>query len=312
MDLYNETNSIEFYNNRYKEGYMEDWPLKKKQRIMAIIKSMDLPVKGDALDYGCGNGVFSAVLKEALPDWEVFGSDISEIAIENATKRFHSCTFFTPANETFKHKKFDLIFSHHVLEHVYNIDKSCEEVALLSKPGAALLHILPCGNEGSVEYTICKKRINGIDNASQNRFFYEDPGHLRRLKSRELAQHYAPYDFKLKDAWFANQYYGALDWITNCDAEFIKFVTDGTQANGVAHKLRLSVLKYKLLLLFKAKSIERFYNKNPVNGWMGKIKVAVSKTITGYYMKKADNEWLLRSKHTNGSEMFLYFKRNQA
>ena len=113
MDLYNKSNSVEFYDDRYKQGYMENWPLKKKQRIIDIIHSMKLPVTGEALDFGCGNGVFTGVIKEALPQWKVYGVDISAVAIENAKKRYTDCNFFVLNEGSHTDKKFDFIFSHH-------------------------------------------------------------------------------------------------------------------------------------------------------------------------------------------------------
>ncbi|KJR40670.1 Methyltransferase type 12 domain protein [Candidatus Magnetoovum chiemensis] len=41
---------------------------------------------GNGLDFGCGNGVFTKVLKTALPGWNIYGCDLSDVAIENAKK----------------------------------------------------------------------------------------------------------------------------------------------------------------------------------------------------------------------------------
>ena len=51
--LYNLKQSAEFYEESYKKGYMDEWPSKKKQRLIEIIEGLQLPEKGDALDFGC-------------------------------------------------------------------------------------------------------------------------------------------------------------------------------------------------------------------------------------------------------------------
>ena len=62
--------TTEFYDNRYRGGYMDEWPADKKKRVRGVVKGLNLPGRGAALDYGCGNGEFTGVLKEALPGWE--------------------------------------------------------------------------------------------------------------------------------------------------------------------------------------------------------------------------------------------------
>jgi len=38
-----------FYDNRYSHGYMDDWDLRKKQRIFELIRELELPEFGYAL-----------------------------------------------------------------------------------------------------------------------------------------------------------------------------------------------------------------------------------------------------------------------
>src|SRR3954469_2646539 len=94
-DLHNIDKAIEFYDDRYEEGYMEEWDESKKGKVEEIIRSLDLPKKGKALDFGCGNGVFTIIIKKCLPDWDVYGVEISPTAVQNATRKFPGCNFFT-------------------------------------------------------------------------------------------------------------------------------------------------------------------------------------------------------------------------
>lgn len=92
--LYDQKQSIEFYEDRYKQGYMDEWPIEKKRKIFEVIQELPLPAKGEALDFGCGNGVLTEIIRQALPAWKIFGTDLSKKAIDNAKIRYPGCTFF--------------------------------------------------------------------------------------------------------------------------------------------------------------------------------------------------------------------------
>jgi 2-polyprenyl-3-methyl-5-hydroxy-6-metoxy-1,4-benzoquinol methylase len=61
--LYDLQRSIDLYESRYEHGYSAD----VKDRIFGIIRDLRLPEQGDALDFGCGNGVLTEVIRQALP-----------------------------------------------------------------------------------------------------------------------------------------------------------------------------------------------------------------------------------------------------
>src|SRR5262245_15363783 len=213
--LYDRRTAVAFYQERYARGYMDEWPIEKRRRVFEVIRSLELPDEGEAIDFGCGNGVGTDVIKQALPPrWKVYGTDISDIAIENAKKRYPECIFFVTDNTEFRGQKFDFLFTHHVLEHVYNLPQIFDEINDRMKDTATMLHILPCGNEGSFEQTICLLRKDGVDVHLENRFFFEDEGHLRRLTTNQLSKLCGKKDFALAKEYYSNQYYGAIDWIT--------------------------------------------------------------------------------------------------
>jgi len=221
-DLHNINSAIEFYDERYEEGYMEEWDDSKKRKVEQIIRSLNLPKRGKALDFGCGNGVFTVIIKKCLPEWDVYGVEISEVAVQNARKKFPSCNFFS-SNEASNHLHiFDFLFSHHVLEHVQNMNETLNQIDQYLKLVSGQLHIFPCGNEGSYEYNICILHKNGIERENGNRFFFEEPGHLRRLKSSEMIDLLKQRRFMLKKQFFANQVYGAINWITKAGIFNIK------------------------------------------------------------------------------------------
>ena len=70
-DLHNKEKAIDFYDARYEEGYMEEWDELKKSKVKEVLLQLNLSQKGNALDFGCGNGVFTRIIKDVLPQWEV-------------------------------------------------------------------------------------------------------------------------------------------------------------------------------------------------------------------------------------------------
>src|SRR5258705_6505115 len=221
IDLHDKKIAVEFYEDRYEKGYMEEWDDLKKIKVKQVLSQLQLPSTGKALDFGCGNGVFTRILKDALPEWEIFGVEISATAVQNASKRIPGCIFFE-ANESEKYKnQFDLLFSHHVIEHVQNLDETFETINVYLKLHSSQLHILPCGNKGSYEYDIVVSKKNGIDKEKENRFFYEEQGHLRRLTSDSFAFYEKKIGFDLKKEFYSNQVYGAINWITKTSPRFV-------------------------------------------------------------------------------------------
>jgi len=320
--LYEYAESVTFYNERYRQGYMEEWSIEKKQQIFEIVHNLQLPDTGEAIDFGCGNGILTDIIREALPSgWKIYGTDISPIAIKKAQNHYPRCNFFVK-NDTYDvTKKFDLLFTHHVLEHVYNLDLTIKEIDTYVKDDALMLHILPCGNPGSYEYFISVLHKNGINPNLENRFFFEDEGHVRRLTSDQLCYSLSQIGFVLTDDYYANQYYGAINWITQTKLRILKNVTDSTSAIDEHAKKALKKQRFRLLLIwilrYRHKSIERLLhkkNKNFQNYLMlipGIFLFACTKPMNYYIEKKSNEEWIQRKGDKNGSEMYLFFKRDK-
>jgi len=85
------------------------------------------------LEIGCGTGVYPIKLKELFSEIEYTGTDISETAIKQC-KQNSSFEFiagdFLKLNFT---KKFDLVFSHAVVDHVYDMDAFVLKIVELTK-----------------------------------------------------------------------------------------------------------------------------------------------------------------------------------
>jgi trans-aconitate methyltransferase len=318
-ELYQKEEAIDFYENRYEKGYMDEWPIEKKQRVFEILRSLPLPETGDALDYGCGNGVFTDLLRQALPKWNVYGSDISQNAVNNAKVRFPECTFFVSDNDKKSEKKFDFLFSHHVLEHVFDIEKAMSEINDYLKPQASIMHILPCGNENSFEYNFCKLRVDGMNPSMENRFFFEDEGHVRRLTTSKASDLIKVHGFSLEKDFYSNQYHGAIKWITQSSATFIKEFANPEK--GIDENAKKQLAKYRSKFLFLAnlqrpyalykdiKAIKNKQLKHYVALFAYMIPSVVSYPVTSSINAKAKKEWETNNQAKNGSEMYIFYSR---
>ncbi len=320
-ELYQKEKAIDFYEDRYEKGYMDEWPVEKKQRVFEILRSLPLPETGMALDYGCGNGVFTDLLRQALPHWKVYGSDISQNAVANAKKRFPECVFFVSDNDQESELKFDFLFSHHVLEHVFDIEKAMAEINDYLKPQAHIMHILPCGNEGSLEHELCQLRADGINPAMENRFFFEDEGHVRRLTTARIADLKKIHGFSLEKDFYSNQYHGAIKWITQSSVAFIRNFANPEKGIDAKAKVKLKKMRNKFLFLaylqwpyalYKdSKTVKNKKLKHYLVQLAYLIPSVVSYPVFTSVNAKAQQEWKTNKQRKNGSEMYVFFSRKQ-
>ncbi len=317
--LYDKNVAATFYEERYVKGYMDEWPTFKKQRVFNLIRQLGLPEIGRALDIGCGNGVFTDVIKQALPKWDVYGAEISETAVLHAQERYPACNFLVATDKALSEQPFDFVFSHHVLEHVYNVREFLAEVNAKLQPQAAMLHICPCGNEGSLEDQISRMMKGGIDTTRENRRFFEEPGHLRRLTTNEVVNVVKDFGFQLTKDWYAQHYWSAVDWITEWERGEVKKLTnfhDGVDSSAQQNlkKLRrkLMLLTYLRLPVMTISALEHKTTKN-VKDWIkfsGALGLyPLAKTVDTLVRKKGLAEWEHLKSDRRGGEMYLYFTR---
>jgi SAM-dependent methyltransferase len=298
-ELHQKAASKRFYEERYSGDYMDQWPEEKKEKVFDLIHNLQLPETGIALDYGCGSGEFTGVLQKALPGWEIVGCDISLKAINKAIAKNRGCGFFEVYDKPVHDLKFDLLFTHHVLEHVYDIEKVMDEMNQALKPESVMVHICPCGNEGSLEYKICQMRTGGINTDMENRFFFEDEGHLRRLTTERANELTGKFGFVLEQEYYRYQHFGSINWISQRDENFILDLTDATQAvNGeAARKLRMlrkELINYRHLR-------DKLTQRNKRGYEYTSIKMVEN---------AAASEWKYHNRDRNGSEMYLVYRRS--
>ncbi|HEY5134068.1 MAG TPA: class I SAM-dependent methyltransferase [Candidatus Krumholzibacteriaceae bacterium] len=318
--LYDKQASRAYYEDRFARGYVDAWAAETKRRIAELVGGLGLPDRGEALDFGCGNGVLTDVLRQTLPPgWTVYGTDISETAIGNARQRYPLCTFFPADDARQAGKEFDFLFTHHVIEHVYDLDQTVAEMKGCLKAASAMLHIVPCGNAGSFEHGVCLLRKDGINAELHNRFFFEDEGHLRRLTTDEFGALWAGTGFALVLEYYSNQHFGAVEWISQRGPVFIRMFTDTSKAVDAKAKARLERMRFELLALWALRYpsfvVEHRLRKRGrtvldyIFLMCGLPLYVIAKPVDACIKGRARGEWRTRRAERNGSEMYLFFRR---
>ena len=314
-----EADTVQFYDDRYAAGYMEEWPQWKKQRVVAMLRRLHLPATGSAIDFGCGQGVFADVLRQVLPGWTIYGTDLSAVAVATAARRYPQCRFFhwsDAASETHA-RHFDLLFSHHVLEHVIDLDETWQKMSELLKPAAAMLHVLPCGDAGSFEHNLCCLKVDGIDRVT-GAFYYEEEGHLRRLDTRTLMTSAAAHGFAMGHARYANEFWGGVEWITAAGPHFVRTLITPSESTSAAAASRLQRWQRTLLMLAVMRlpsargKLRDLARRAPASlPAFARLAAGVAAYPIAYLLDRwlnraADREW---QSATTGSEIYAVFVR---
>lgn len=173
--------------------------------------------------------------------------------------------------------------------------------------------------KGSCEYKVCKMRIDGINKEMENRFFFEDEGHVRRLTTEQTNLLMTEYGFALESDFYSNQYYGAIKWITQSHRKFIMEFTNPQKAIDKKANKSLLILRFKFILLFILQLPTKLFNsvklvsnkkiKHYCLLFIGLIPHVLSYPVYALINFKAKNEWNNNRHLKNGSEMYLFYGR---
>jgi SAM-dependent methyltransferase len=310
----------EFYDARYEGDYMAQQPPLEVRRVEELLDEVGRPV-GSVLDFGCGRGGWVPVLERAFPGAELTGIDISATAIARAAADFPAHRFerFDGERAPSEDGSFDLVFSYHVLEHVRDLEGTTAEIARLLSPGGQACVIFPCGNPGSLEERIVRLGDGGVDGES-GRFFFEDPGHLRRMTSDAATALFQREGLRLVRAWFANHLWGAVDFLALVGPRVTGELCRADRARSRADHARLCALRLAFLGLtpfVQAYSVSRPWTRIRRAGtarerlrWSGAaiakvLAVPVGATVEGL----ARREWARARERPNGSAQYLLFEK---
>lgn len=114
------------------------------------------PIRGRALDVGCGAGQVAKAVKRERPDLAVFGCDVSHAAIDSASASTEGVDFRLAKAERlpFEGGELDFVWIFDVLEHVEDPEAVLREVARVLKPDGGFHIVLPLEGQPRTLYSL--------------------------------------------------------------------------------------------------------------------------------------------------------------
>ena len=312
----------EFYDRRYAGYYMEETPPFEARKIRDVLAAVR-PEPALVLDFGCGQGRLTGLLGEAFPKARISGTDISAKALALAAAK-HPGHEFLPLKEgrgPFAPASFDLVFSYHVLEHVPDLAAALAEMARLTRPGGALVACLPCGDPGSLASRIVDRIEGGRETSStgEERFFFEDRSHLRRVASRDLIKEGAALGLEIEATFFANRFWGEVEYLLRGGLSRLRRTLDLARAKGTGSRVWLLALGLPLVLLALPVRLGRTPIRERIGAAAGPAKKLMwifllpfkplSQPLAAGLERLARREWERRRREPGGSAQYLIFRR---
>jgi SAM-dependent methyltransferase len=184
------------YDAKYREGYRQQLCGYEKARFEALKHFCRAHLSGAKvrrlLDYGAGSGLYLPLWREAFPEAEIFCADISAVALKELQGKFpdlkERCFLIEDDRVALPGESFDLLLSVEVMEHVIDVPSYLKQIHRLCRSGGFFLWTTPCGNAFSLEhlYSLLTGGIQEVEGGLR-RWMWEEPSHLRRFKTAEVA-----------------------------------------------------------------------------------------------------------------------------
>ena len=270
------------------------------------------------LDYGCGQGKWTPLLRSMHPDAEIVGIDISEVAIAKASRKFpqHKFLVFDGDRASLEDSSFDLVFSFHVLEHVLNVAATIKDIARLLRPGGYACIIFPCGNKNSFEDHLMNLMQEGrrLSATGESVFFFEiDDGHMRRMPSKQTISLFAHHGLAIQTEFYSGQLFASLDWLVRGTgpAYINRFFKSCNPVNRFA-SIKLAIMRHLLLFLYRFLAYKRLdltKRRPPLKQITVLVTQKIAFLVDRSIMKLARWEWDNRRHTKNGSVQCLVFKK---
>lgn len=292
-----------YYNDRFEANYMESWDDHIEAKVRLFFSQVELPT-GKWLDFGCGQASLTKLLKDIHPQSNVEGCDISSVAIRKASEQNPNIPFSVWKEDQLS-QRYHLIFSHHVLEHVLNIDETLNQLDSITYTNGIHCHILPCGNKGSLEWQVSKSTQNGFE--SNGRFFFEEDGHLRRLSFDQLFTLYESRGYRLVLSQFSNQYYGAFKWLIDLGPGFICEFANPKNGKSLPTSLWLYKLRMSLLFLWRMRYLSRNRPTARFKRFLYPVVLPFAKIYVSRFSRLLEGEAINQFSNPAGSEMLVCF-----
>lgn len=246
-----------FYDKKYAAGYRSElsgFEIARKEAIQHFVHkviSIDRPLR--VLDYGAGRGLHVPLWTNMFPSSELFLCDVSSVALQNCVETYPDLTdrykLIEDNRAHFDDGVFDLIVSIEVMEHVTDLSAYLSDIFRLLRPDGIFVFTTPCANRFSIEhmYGLLTRKIDSTEEGYR-RWRWEDPTHLRRLRSGEmrhqlLATGFSRTTFRFRSHLFSflctnipprNKFKRVRQWLMTLDYKLFRRLPNGASVLGAA------------------------------------------------------------------------------
>ena len=129
-------------------------PVTRSERLVQqVVGHAALPATGRLLDIGCGNGAFLRAFTEAMPEWRLAGTELSE-ATRTIVERIPRVEAFYIGALEETPGQFDMISLMHVLEHIRHPLELLTTVTGKLKPGGVVFIEVPDAEQNPFDLLI--------------------------------------------------------------------------------------------------------------------------------------------------------------
>lgn len=184
-----------------------------RKRILDTVSSLPLPQGASLIDVGCGYGHISYYISENYPDYNLHLLETSSERLNLGKKVFNTGTdkislHHRLLDSSFSqeyNQSFDLTFSFHVLEHVYDIRDFVDNLFKITKPGGYILIEVPNDDDDLAE------------NASNYKKILHFPAHVSYFNKQTLEKLFSYNSEQIEEINFIPiQRYGFYNYIDWC------------------------------------------------------------------------------------------------
>lgn len=270
------------------------------------------------LDYGCGQGKWTPLLREVFYGAEIVGIDISGVATEKAASKYPDCRFmaFDGERAPLADAEFDLVFSFHVLEHVLDIGASIHDIARLVRPSGYACIIFPCGNQNSFEDRFVSLLKNGREQSptgEQIFFFEKEEGHLRRMESAQTIALFRKEGLELRHEFYSGQFFAALDWLVRgTGPHYINGMFRGVIPVSSLASIKLFLMRKLLIGLhrfLRYRNLDLTKRRAFLKQSIVRLVSRIASNLDDRIMKLARREWDIHREDKAGSVQYLIFEK---
>jgi SAM-dependent methyltransferase len=248
-----------FYDEKYSQGYRSElsgFELAREDALQHFIeKVISISNPGRVLDYGAGRGLHLPLWRKVFPMTELFLCDVSTIAMSNCIEKnpeiSHHYRLIENNRADFNDGYFDLIVSVEVMEHVADLSAYLSDIFRLLRPGGMFVFTTPCANRFSIEhiYSLITGKIDATTEGYR-RWSWEDPTHVRRLRSSEIQFQLSSANFSATVFRFRSHIFSFLctylpprkrfrrvrNWLMTMDYKLFRNLPNGASVLGAAGK----------------------------------------------------------------------------